>query len=87
MAALTRPATTRRHVNVLQHAAGHLKRLIDGDEPAELAELIDDYRAGLVPVVVPITLLRHHVRRQAVGYLAGQTYLELQPRSYAPKPR
>jgi len=80
MATLTRPATTRRHANVLQHAAGHLKRLIDGDERAELAELIEDYRAGLVPVVVPITLLRHHVRRHKVDYLAGQTYLEPHPK-------
>lgn len=80
MAALTRPATTRKHVNVLQHAAGHLKRSIDADERAELDGLINDYGAGLVPLVVPITLLRHHVRRHAVDYLAGQTYLEPHPK-------
>ncbi len=80
MTALTRPATTRRHVNVLQHAAGHVKRLIDGDERAELIELIEDYRAGLVPLVVPITMLRHHVRRHTVDYLASQTYLEPHPK-------
>ena len=80
MSALTRVATTRKHTNVLQHAAGHLKRLLDADGRAELAELIDDYRAGLVPLVVPITLIRHHVRRLDVTYLAGQTYLEPHPK-------
>ncbi len=80
MAALTRPATTSRHVNVLQHAAGHLKRLLDGESRGELGELIRDYGAGLVPLVVPVTLLRHHVRRLDVTYLAGQTYLEPHPR-------
>jgi uncharacterized protein YbgA (DUF1722 family)/uncharacterized protein YbbK (DUF523 family) len=79
MTALTRLATTRKHTNVLQHAAGHLKKLVDRDSRAELADLIHDYRAGLVPLVVPITLIRHHVRRLDVTYLADQTYLEPHP--------
>jgi uncharacterized protein YbgA (DUF1722 family) len=41
---------------------------------------IDEYRRGLVPLVVPLTLLRHHVRAHDIGYLAGQTYLEPHPR-------
>ena len=46
----------------------------------ELVQCIDDYRRGLVPLVVPVTLLRHHVRVHDVTYLAGQVYLEPHPR-------
>jgi uncharacterized protein YbgA (DUF1722 family)/uncharacterized protein YbbK (DUF523 family) len=80
MAALRRQATTRKHTNVLQHAQGHLKRLCTPDERAELSDVIDEFRRGLVPLIVPITLLRHHVRRHGVEYLSGQTYLEPHPR-------
>ena len=47
---------------------------------AELASLIEDYRRGLVPLVVPLTLCRHYVRRIDVAYLEGQLYLEPHPR-------
>lgn len=47
---------------------------------AALAATIEDYRLGLVPLIVPITLVRHHVRRFSVEYLAGQTYLEPHPK-------
>jgi len=80
MGALTHLATPGRNANVLNHAAGHLKRSLDSPERTELAELIDDYRRGLVPLVVPITLLRHHVRGHAIGYLEGQTFLEPHPK-------
>jgi uncharacterized protein YbgA (DUF1722 family)/uncharacterized protein YbbK (DUF523 family) len=80
MAALARPATRGRNANVLQHAAGHLKRLLDSAARGELAVLIEDYRRGLVPLVVPITLLRHHARTHAVAYLEGQTFLEPHPK-------
>lgn len=80
MAALGKPATRGRNANVLNHAAGHLKRALDGPARQELAALIDDYRRGLVPLVVPITLLAHHARRHQVDYLLGQTYLEPHPR-------
>jgi uncharacterized protein YbgA (DUF1722 family) len=60
--------------------AGHLKRLIDADSKRELQGAIDEYRRGLVPLVVPLTLLRHYVRLHKVEYLAGQTYLEAHPR-------
>ena len=80
MAALARIATRGRNANVLQHCAGHLKRVLPSGSRAELAALIDDYRRGLVPLVVPITLLRHHTREQGIDYLAGQTYLEPHPK-------
>jgi len=73
-------ATTRKNTNVLQHAAGHLKRVLDAESRTELASVIEDYRLGLVPLVVPVTLLRHHVRRHGVDYLAGQTFLDPHPK-------
>lgn len=80
MSALARPATRGRHVNVLQHMAGYLKDLASADERQELAEAIEDYRRGLVPLVVPVTLVKHHVRRHGIAYLAGQRYLEPHPK-------
>jgi len=43
-------------------------------------DIIADYRRGVVPLVVPLTLLRHHVRRQGVSYLAAQVYLDPHPK-------
>jgi uncharacterized protein YbgA (DUF1722 family)/uncharacterized protein YbbK (DUF523 family) len=80
MTVLARPATTRRHTNVLMHMAGHLKTKLDPASRQELAGCIEDYRRGLVPLIVPTTLIRHYVRLHGVDYLAGQTYLEPHPR-------
>ena len=77
---LRSPATTRRHTNVLMHMAGHLKKKLDPDSKAELVATIDEYRRGVVPLIVPLTLLRHHVRVHDISYLSGQTYLEPHPR-------
>jgi len=80
MAALTHLASRGRNANVLHHAAGHLKKRLDSAARTELAQLIDDYRRGLVPLVVPITLIGHHVRRHAIDYLGGQVFLEPHPK-------
>jgi uncharacterized protein YbgA (DUF1722 family)/uncharacterized protein YbbK (DUF523 family) len=73
-------ATRQRHANVLHHMAGHLKKVVDAPSRAELAACIDEYRTGLVPLIVPITLIRHYVRVHAIAYLEGQVYLEPHPR-------
>ncbi len=80
MSGLARLATTRRHTNVLQHMLGHLRDGLDAGDRAELGQQIEDYRGGLVPLVVPLALLRHHVRRLDVVYLRGQLYLEPHPK-------
>jgi len=80
MRALAQLATTRRHTNVLQHMAGYFKDRLDAASKRELAGTIADYWRGLVPVVVPLTLLRHYVRMFDVAYLAGQTYLQPHPK-------
>ena len=80
MAALGKRATPGRNANVLQHAAGYFRKQIDSASRTELADLIHDYRLGLVPLVVPITLIAHYARRFEVDYLRGQTYLEPHPK-------
>jgi uncharacterized protein YbgA (DUF1722 family)/uncharacterized protein YbbK (DUF523 family) len=80
MRALAVLATARRHVNVLQHMLGYFRKTLDDASRQELAAAVTDYREGLVPLVVPITLLRHHVRRCGVEYLAAQVYLEPHPK-------
>lgn len=80
MQALSMRATVRRHVNVLQHMLGFFKQRLDAADKQEALSVIDDYRRGLVPLVVPLTLLRHFVRRFDVAYLQGQHYLEPHPR-------
>ncbi len=80
MEALSTIATRRRHVNALQHMVGYFKERLDRTSTAELLGAIDDYMRELVPLVVPITLIRHHVRVHDVAYLAGQVYLEPHPK-------
>lgn len=79
MAALARPATRKRHSNVLMHLMGYLKKNLDRADKEELLGLIDAYRRGRVPLVVPLTLLRHHLRRSPNTYLLRQHYLSPHP--------
>jgi uncharacterized protein YbgA (DUF1722 family)/uncharacterized protein YbbK (DUF523 family) len=72
--------TSKRHANVLYHVLGYLKRVVEPREKQELVTLIEDYRNGLVPLIVPITLLRHHVHKHDVDYMQGQLYLEPHPK-------
>jgi len=79
MAALAVLATRGRHVNVLQHMAGYFEAA-DADSRRELAATIADYGRGLVPLVVPLTLVAHHARRHEVRYLLDQVYLQPHPK-------
>ena len=79
MTALRRPASRRGHSNVLQHVAGHFKKVLNPPEKAELQQLINHYRSGIVPLVVPVTLLRHHLLRHPDPYLLQQAYLQPHP--------
>lgn len=80
MGALKKIATPTRHASVLYHIVGHLRRGLGDEERRELVALVEDYRRGFVPLIVPITLIRHQVRRLGVGYLEGQVYLEPHPK-------
>ena len=69
------------HANVLQHLMGFLKGALTADEKAELVETVDDYREGLLPLIVPVTLLKHHFRRhEAPEWVHSQVYLKPYPK-------
>lgn len=80
MEALEKLATPARHVNVLMHMFGHFSDRLSAEARQEVLAVIDDHRKGLVPLVVPLTLLRHYVRVLKVAYLADQTYLDPHPK-------
>ncbi|HSL47834.1 MAG TPA: DUF523 and DUF1722 domain-containing protein [Candidatus Deferrimicrobiaceae bacterium] len=80
MRALTARATTRKHVNVLQHIVGFFKKQLGAAEKRELLGVIGDYARSLVPLVVPITLINHHVARFDVAYVRDQVYLHPHPK-------
>jgi uncharacterized protein YbgA (DUF1722 family)/uncharacterized protein YbbK (DUF523 family) len=80
MQALTIVATPGRHANVLQHILGYMKKQLDSATRQDLLAAISDYADGLVPLVVPVTLLRHYVDRLDITYLQGQAYLDLHPK-------
>ena len=80
MDALKIKATVRKHVNVLQHLAGHFSKQLGQIERAELQETIQDYHQHLTPLTVPLTLIKHYVRILAVPYLSDQVYLNPHPK-------
>jgi uncharacterized protein YbgA (DUF1722 family)/uncharacterized protein YbbK (DUF523 family) len=80
MTGLRHLATTRRQTNVLLHILGYFRDQLDAESRQELLGVIDDYRRGLVPLIAPITMVRHYVRHFDVAYLRGQVYLEPHPK-------
>lgn len=79
MQALRKVATISNHVNVLQHIQGYLKQGLDREDKQELVQCIADYRNGIVPLIVPITLLNHHFRRHPNDYIASSWYMKPYP--------
>jgi uncharacterized protein YbgA (DUF1722 family)/uncharacterized protein YbbK (DUF523 family) len=77
--ALRLKATTKKNVNVLQHIMGYFKRQLSADEKQELLEVLDRYGRGYLPLIVPVTLLNHYVRKYHQPYLQQQTYLNPHP--------
>jgi uncharacterized protein YbgA (DUF1722 family) len=80
MEALAVKATTRKHVNVMQHLVGHLKDQLTQSERAELNEVIDDYHRGIVPLIVPVRLVKQYVVTHGVEYIRNQVYLNPHPK-------
>ncbi len=77
--AMSLKATISKHVNVLQHIIGYFKKQLTPDEKQEFLEILDDFRNGLVPLIVPVTLASHYVRRYDQPYLSRQLYLHPHP--------
>lgn len=79
MAALKIRATRKNHVNVLQHIQGYLKNDLDSDDKQELVQTIENYRQGLLPLIVPITLLNHFFRKHPDEYISNSWYMNPYP--------
>jgi len=77
--ALGKIATVQKNTNVLLHIMGYFKKDLTKDEKEELKSLIDNYYKKLVPLIVPITLLNHYVRKYKNPYLEQQFYLNPHP--------
>lgn len=80
MAILRIRATRGNHVNVLQHIQGYLKKHLDREDKRELSESIEQYRLGYLPLIVPITLLRHHFLKYPDAYIDQSYYMHPHPR-------
>lgn len=79
MEALKERSTVKTHTNVLMHVFGYFKKELSSDEKKEILEMLDNYRDGQLPLIVPLTLLKHFVRKYGQEYLAGQVYLNPHP--------
>lgn len=79
MKTLKKVASRKSHVNVLQHIQGYLKKELSTDDKAELCELIERYRQGEIPLIVPLTLLKHHFRKNPDPYIEDSYYMSPYP--------
>lgn len=79
MAAMSLKPTTKKHVNVLQHMMGFFKKFISADEKQELLSVIEQFRNNIVPLIVPVTLINHYIRKYQEPYLMQQHYLNPHP--------
>jgi len=72
-------ATAKKNSNVLMHIIGYLRNDISSEEKQELLEIINNYHNGLIPLIVPVTLIKHYVRKFDKAYLKSQLYLNPHP--------
>jgi uncharacterized protein YbgA (DUF1722 family)/uncharacterized protein YbbK (DUF523 family) len=72
-------ATTKKNTNVLHHILGYFKKQLQPDEKQELLGIIEEYHSGFIPLIVPVTLIRHYVRKYDEPYLKRQVYLNPHP--------
>jgi uncharacterized protein YbgA (DUF1722 family)/uncharacterized protein YbbK (DUF523 family) len=79
LAALRLKTTVKKHFNVMMHMLGYFRKQLTGDEKQELLEVMEHYKQSLVPLVVPLTLFKHYVRKYDQPYLEQQTYLTPHP--------
>jgi len=86
MQSMQRQSTRKSHANVLQYLQGYISKQLTARDRTELTALIEDYRLGLVPLVAPLTLLRHHFLHHPNDWALSQTYLEPYPRELMRSP-
>ena len=79
MQALSIKSTIRKNVNVMHHIVGFLKPHLDRKAKADIIEVIENYRSALVPLIVPLTLIKHYVKLYDIEYIKDQVYLDPHP--------
>lgn len=79
MSALKKLSTIKKHTNVLTHIFGYFKKDLSSPEKQEVLEILEQYRQGMVPLIVPVTLLNFFVKKYKQEYLVNQHYLDPHP--------
>ena len=79
MESLTKKASRKSNTNVLSHIQGYLKNHLSSKEKEKLVEAIEQYRNGIIPLIVPIILLKNHFHTYPNEYIAKQSYLQPYP--------
>lgn len=79
MTALKIKATRKNHTSTLQHIQGYFKKHLSVKQKEELSDLIEKYRQGMLPLLVPITLINHYLREFPTPYIDQQVYLNPHP--------
>lgn len=80
MDALKVKTTVKKNVNVLQHIMGHLKKELESADKRDILNVITDYHGGLVPLIVPVTLVKHYIEKFDISYIKDQVYLNPHPK-------
>ena len=79
MSALTKKSTIKKHINVLHHIFGYFKNDLSALEKQEVLEILDQYHQGMIPLIVPLTLMKFFTKKFKQDYLANQHYLDPHP--------
>ena len=79
MEALSEPASRCNHTNVLQHIQGYFKGDLEHQQREELSDIILQYHDGILPLMSPLTLIKHYLREFPKAYLENQWYLNPYP--------
>lgn len=79
MQALTKKSTIKKHINVLNHIFGYFKKDLSALEKQEVLEILDQYHQGMIPLIVPLTLMKFFTKKYKQDYLANQHYLDPHP--------
>jgi uncharacterized protein YbgA (DUF1722 family) len=79
MQTLSTLPTRKSHTNTLSHLQGYFKRNLDSSQRVDLADIINQYREGLLPLMAPLTLINHYLKIYPDAYLTQQIYLHPHP--------
>lgn len=81
MDALSKPASKKNHTNTLMHILGYLRKSIPSQARQNIADVIIKYNQGILPLITPLTLLKHYLDQHGSSYILSQRYLNPYPDS------